>query len=83
MDTDLKNPNNCNNKTLTDTLDSQKVEEEVVDESSSLLSPRKGGMSKKRSKKSRRKVQWNDKNGNKLAEILEFQPRLVSRASLA
>lgn len=40
----------------------------------SLLPPRRGGMSRK-SDKVRRKVQWNDKNGNKLAEVLEFEPR--------
>ncbi|KAI3469814.1 hypothetical protein Pfo_026477 [Paulownia fortunei] len=39
------------------------------DESQSLL---------KKSEKPRRKVQWLDKNGDKLAEILEFQPSDVS-----
>lgn len=42
-------------------------------ESEFLLPPKKGGLSKK-SGKPGRKVQWNDKNGNKLAEVLEFQP---------
>nr|XP_027116627.1 uncharacterized protein LOC113734324 isoform X2 [Coffea arabica]XP_027118860.1 uncharacterized protein LOC113736203 isoform X1 [Coffea arabica] len=45
------------------------------EESQLLLPPNnEGGLSKK-SGKPRRKVQWNDKNGNKLAEVLEFQPR--------
>ncbi|MCE3215261.1 hypothetical protein HAX54_001507 [Datura stramonium] len=34
---------------------------------------RKGGLSKKTAKP-KRKVQWNDINGNKLTEVLEFQP---------
>ncbi|XP_047319285.1 uncharacterized protein LOC124922607 [Impatiens glandulifera] len=38
-----------------------------------LLPARKGGLSKK-SGKPNRKVQWNDINGNKLAEVKEFQP---------
>ncbi|KAL3507574.1 hypothetical protein ACH5RR_032956 [Cinchona calisaya] len=49
-------------------------EKDECDESQLLLpSSNKGGLSKK-SGKPRRKVQWNDKNGNKLAEVLEFQP---------
>ncbi|KAK9137806.1 hypothetical protein Sjap_008400 [Stephania japonica] len=54
------------------------VEEE---ECSSLLSPRRGGMLEK-PKRSRRKVQWNDKNGDKLVEVLEFQPRLYVQRTL-
>ncbi|KAA8527801.1 hypothetical protein F0562_035330 [Nyssa sinensis] len=38
---------------------------------------RKGGILRK-SEKPRRKVQWNDKNGNKLAEVLEFETSDVS-----
>ncbi|CAI9118079.1 OLC1v1019596C1 [Oldenlandia corymbosa var. corymbosa] len=61
-------------------LDSSKTalngeREEECDESQSLLPPKKGGLSKKKSGKPRRKVQWNDSNGDKLAEVLEFQPR--------
>ncbi|KAJ6814470.1 uncharacterized protein M6B38_297795 [Iris pallida] len=35
-----------------------------------------GGLAKKRQHQrgSRRRVQWNDRNGNKLVEVLEFQP---------
>ncbi|KAF9586855.1 hypothetical protein IFM89_039930 [Coptis chinensis] len=74
------NPNNCNNKPLI-SLDSEEVvervgagkEEEEDEESNALLSTRRGGISK-RPKKLRRKVQWNDRTGNKLVEILEFEP---------
>jgi hypothetical protein len=55
-----------------------KVEDHVNGEddsdSNSLLPPRKGCMSRN-CDKIRRKVQWNDKNGNKLAEVLEYEPR--------
>ncbi|XP_050373050.1 uncharacterized protein LOC126790749 [Argentina anserina] len=46
-------------------------------ESNTLLAPRKGGMSRK-TNKTRRKVQWNDRNGNKLVEVLEYEPSDVS-----
>ncbi|XP_030463938.1 uncharacterized protein LOC115683538 [Syzygium oleosum] len=39
----------------------------------SLLPPRGVGMIRT-SEKTRRKVQWNDSNGNNLTEVLEFQP---------
>ncbi|PHT39125.1 hypothetical protein CQW23_22698 [Capsicum baccatum] len=49
-------------------------EKDEDDESKALLPPsRKGGLSKKIAKP-KRKVQWNDTNGNKLTEVLEFQP---------
>lgn len=48
--------------------------EDDDDETKLLLLPSKGGLSKK-SGKPRLKVQWNDRNGDKLAEVLEFQPR--------
>ncbi|XP_022740194.1 uncharacterized protein LOC111292201 [Durio zibethinus] len=77
---DVKDVNGHKNKTL-GTIDSPKVEDhadgEDYCESNSLLPPKKGGMSRK-PEKTRRKVQWNDKNGNKLAEILEFEPSDVS-----
>ncbi|XP_068489744.1 uncharacterized protein [Phaseolus vulgaris] len=60
------------------TLGSEKVEDHVngddESDSNSLLPPRRGGMSRN-SDKTRRKVQWNDRNGNKLAEVLEYEPR--------
>ncbi|XP_042491745.1 uncharacterized protein LOC122071452 isoform X2 [Macadamia integrifolia] len=72
----VSNPNGCESKPSA-TVEPQRSQvapdKEEHDELNSLLSPRKGGM-KKDPKKSRRKVQWNDRNGNKLVEILEFQP---------
>ncbi|PRQ36726.1 hypothetical protein RchiOBHm_Chr4g0394791 [Rosa chinensis] len=63
------------------TGESEKVEEQgngdEDSESNSLLPPRKGGMSRK-TNKTRRKVQWNDRNGNKLVEVLEYEPSDVS-----
>ncbi|XP_065862998.1 uncharacterized protein [Euphorbia lathyris] len=59
--------------------DSEKVENHHTDEreddseSNTLLPPRTGGMSRN-PKRVRRKVQWNDNNGNKLAEVLVFEP---------
>ncbi|KAL9319377.1 hypothetical protein ACSQ67_015894 [Phaseolus vulgaris] len=65
------------------TLGSEKVEDHVngddESDSNSLLPPRRGGMSRN-SDKTRRKVQWNDRNGNKLAEVLEYEPRSGSCA---
>lgn len=53
-----------------------KGEEEEDGETNSLLRPAlNGGLVGKRQKSSKRKVQWNDRNGNKLVEVLEFQPR--------
>lgn len=44
------------------------------EEKVSLLPPRRGGMSKSPGKP-RLKVQWNDEDGSKLAEVVEFQRR--------
>ncbi|KAK6914142.1 hypothetical protein RJ641_021463, partial [Dillenia turbinata] len=49
------------------------AEREGESEKAALLPPRAGGMSK-RPHKPGLKVQWNDKDGNKLVEVLEFQP---------
>lgn len=49
------------------------IDEETEDETKKLLLPRKGGLSTKSGKK-HQKVQWNDNNGNKLTEVLEYQP---------
>ncbi|XP_050886292.1 uncharacterized protein LOC127091645 [Lathyrus oleraceus] len=66
---------------VTCVMDGEKVEDHVNgdddSDSHSLLPPRRGGMSRN-SDKTRRKVQWNDKNGNKLAEVLEYEPSDVS-----
>ncbi|XP_010262421.1 PREDICTED: uncharacterized protein LOC104600948 isoform X2 [Nelumbo nucifera] len=81
MDKEVANPNSCKNK-LSAKIESQKFvirsDRDEDNESSSLLSPRRGGMSKK-PRKARRKVQWNDRNGNNLVEVLEFQPRWMSK----
>ncbi|PPD90966.1 hypothetical protein GOBAR_DD12084 [Gossypium barbadense] len=59
------------------TIDSPKLEDhtdgEDYNESNSLLPQNKGGISTK-SEKTQRKVQWNDRNGNKLAEVMVFEP---------
>lgn len=78
MDTDAKLVNGYKSSTIGAT-DPPKVQDHRVNgveesESNSLLPPRRGGISRK-SEKTRLKVQWNDKNGNKLAEVLEFYPR--------
>ncbi|KAK4765898.1 hypothetical protein SAY87_007540 [Trapa incisa] len=58
-------------------VDSEHVEGLVEGEENSemkALLPPKGGIMSKNVEKTRRKVQWNDRNGNNLAEVLEFQP---------
>ncbi|KAL8486687.1 hypothetical protein ACS0TY_022927 [Phlomoides rotata] len=66
---------------VSSTLESPKVamieESDGDDDSKALLLCKNGGLSKK-SEKPKRKVQWLDKNGDKLAQILEFQPSDVS-----
>nr|KYP56598.1 hypothetical protein KK1_002842 [Cajanus cajan] len=65
-------------KPVVASLGGEKVEDHVNGEddsdSNALLPPRRGGMSRN-CDKTRRKVQWNDRNGNKLAEVLEYEPR--------
>ncbi|GLT42115.1 hypothetical protein SLA2020_161350 [Shorea laevis] len=77
---DVNDDNGYKNKLL-DTVDSPKGEDqtdgEEDSESNSLLPPKKSEMSRK-SDKTRRKVQWNDKNGNNLVEVVEFEPSDVS-----
>ncbi|KAF2314035.1 hypothetical protein GH714_021654 [Hevea brasiliensis] len=77
MDKDDKDANGFTNEPLI-TVDSEKVENHTDDkedysESNTLLPPRRGGMSRN-TERVQRKVQWNDKNGNKLAEVLVFEP---------
>ncbi|WOL19292.1 hypothetical protein Cni_G28090 [Canna indica] len=53
------------------------LEKEVAEDGEvvMLLMPTvNGGMSDDRQKSSRRKVQWNDSRGDKLVEVLEFEP---------
>ncbi|KAG4397668.1 hypothetical protein AAZX31_10G179400 [Glycine max] len=91
MDTkkSTKDTNGCVNKpmalTMTLTvasLEGRKVEDrnkEDDSDSNSLLPLRKGGISRKSDKTYRkRKVQWNDRIGNKLVEVLEYEPSDVS-----
>ncbi|XXG89843.1 hypothetical protein AAC387_Pa12g1750 [Persea americana] len=76
MDLDVRSSDRLNNSSVDDVESKPKgngVDREEYEESNALLSPRRGGMSKK-PRKVRRKVKWNDRNGNKLFEILEFQP---------
>lgn len=77
MDKDAKDANGFSDQPLI-SADTKKNEDPVGNgedygELNSLLPPRTGGMSRN-SDKVRRKVQWNDNNGNKLAEVLEFVP---------
>ncbi|XP_010936010.1 uncharacterized protein [Elaeis guineensis] len=73
--------NNCHETKSSVFVDSKRdgvdkgEEKEEDGETNSLLRPvSNGGLAAKRQKSSRRKVQWNDRNGNKLVEVLEFQP---------
>uniref|UniRef100_A0A7N0U4K8 Uncharacterized protein n=1 Tax=Kalanchoe fedtschenkoi TaxID=63787 RepID=A0A7N0U4K8_KALFE len=68
-------------------VDSERIINDVADEAENLnlnistevsdkellLPPRKGGMSRT-DDKTLRKVQWNDRNGHNLVEVLEFDP---------
>nr|GMD59787.1 hypothetical protein TEA_028947 [Ipomoea batatas] len=76
MDMDDNELNLGKNK-LVEGMESQKDvlngEKEDEDESKSLLPSKRGGLLKK-PVNPKLKVQWNDRNGDKLAEILEFQP---------
>lgn len=61
-------------------LTNENQEKDLIDEedeSKKLLLPRKGGLSTNSGKK-HQKVQWNDKNGDKLTEVLEYQPSEAS-----
>ncbi|TKY51835.1 hypothetical protein E2542_SST23354 [Spatholobus suberectus] len=93
MDTkSTKDANGCVNEplavavTVTVTvasLDGRKVEDhsnrEDESDSNSLLPLRRGGMSQKSDKTyKKRTVQWNDRTGNKLVEVLEYEPSDVS-----
>ncbi|KAE8688404.1 Actin-related protein 2/3 complex subunit 2 [Hibiscus syriacus] len=77
----VHNDVNGHGNEISGTIDSPKVEAHTngddYSESNTLLPPKRGGIARK-SEKPKRKVQWNDRNGNKLAEILVFEPRDVS-----
>ncbi|PWA93674.1 hypothetical protein CTI12_AA068360 [Artemisia annua] len=55
-------------------MDDSGVESKLVENGNE----EKCGLSKKKSGKKQRKVQWNDRNGHKLTEVLEYQPSDVS-----
>lgn len=79
MDSGGVEVNNCHGTKSSVFVDSKgdRVDKGVEEdgETNSLLRPvTNGGLAGKRQKSSRRKVQWNDRNGNKLVEVLEFQP---------
>lgn len=67
---------NVNGNQEKSVMNGEKVEENEEHESKKLLLPKQGGLSKKSGKK-HRKVQWNDRNGHKLTEVLEYQPRYI------
>ena len=84
VDMDSKDINGClmdkHKPVVTSSLVCEKVEDHVNGEddsdSNSLLPVRKGGIARKSDKTYRkRKVQWNDRIGNKLVEVLEYEPR--------
>ncbi|XP_075516491.1 uncharacterized protein LOC142551246 isoform X1 [Primulina tabacum] len=81
MDTKIKGVDSDEKKKILHSLGSDGVilngECDVDDDSQLLLPSKKGGLLKK-SGKPKRKVQWLDRDGSKLAEILEFQPSDVS-----
>nr|DAD20013.1 TPA_asm: hypothetical protein HUJ06_021476 [Nelumbo nucifera] len=83
---EIANPNFCKNKPSR-TVGSQNVvgsaDRKEDNESTLLLPCRRGAMSKKPKKKTGRKVQWNDKNGNKLVEVLEFEPRKAGNTCMS
>ncbi|KAK8980593.1 hypothetical protein V6N11_063193 [Hibiscus sabdariffa] len=74
----VHNDRNGHKNETSGTIDSPKLEDHTdgddYSDSNNLLPPRKGGISRK-SEKTERKVQWNDRNGNNLAEIIVFEPR--------
>ncbi|XP_058094783.1 uncharacterized protein LOC131240522 [Magnolia sinica] len=75
MDLDVTNPNKYKKNPANNAVAQKEVDfgREEDEELKSLLPPRRGGIST-RPKNMRRKVQWNDRNGNKLTEVFEFQP---------
>ncbi|KAK9265854.1 hypothetical protein L1049_027087 [Liquidambar formosana] len=78
MDTTFAKPACLDNKPLSTTVNNQKEEVGVIatpeedNESSTLLSKRRGGISKG-PRESCLKVQWNDRNGKELVEVLRFE----------
>ncbi|KZV55526.1 hypothetical protein F511_09637 [Dorcoceras hygrometricum] len=83
MDTNVKGMDSDENEKIFISLGSDNVslnaECDDDDESQSLLPPKKGGVLRKPGKP-KGKVQWLDRDGSNLAEILEFQPSDVSES---
>ncbi|XP_072995635.1 uncharacterized protein [Typha latifolia] len=63
----------CNGSKYDSSVDSNEVKE-GGETNSLLLSAVDGRSERMRKKNAKRKVQWNDDSGNKLVEVLEFQP---------
>ncbi|KAG6475606.1 hypothetical protein ZIOFF_064834 [Zingiber officinale] len=57
--------------------DSRKEESEEGETTMLLVPAMNVGISANGEQGSRRKVQWNDRSGNNLVEVLEFEPRLL------
>ncbi|XP_020079699.1 uncharacterized protein LOC109703496 isoform X1 [Ananas comosus] len=78
MDSDFAEVLVCNGNKPSVEFGSEEVvdKEEDEEETNMLLRTTVNGgiVEGKGPKSSRRKVQWNDLNGNKLVEVLEFQP---------
>lgn len=70
---DVKNNALSDVDSKTSLLNGDRKEEEEDETTTLLVPPRRGGLSRK-VEKSQRKVMWNDNNGNKLAQVLEYQP---------
>ncbi|XP_058105238.1 receptor-like cytosolic serine/threonine-protein kinase RBK2 isoform X1 [Magnolia sinica] len=83
MDLNITNPNKCKKKLANNAVSQKEVDfcREENEELKSLLPPQRGRMST-RPKNLWWKVQWNDRNGNKLAEVFEFQPRYLGIVSV-
>ncbi|XP_020079701.1 uncharacterized protein LOC109703496 isoform X3 [Ananas comosus] len=81
MDSDFAEVLVCNGNKPSVEFGSEEVvdKEEDEEETNMLLRTTVNGgiVEGKGPKSSRRKVQWNDLNGNKLVEVLEFQPSFI------
>lgn len=67
--------NQCNGTKNSIGLNGKNEVEEERETVSLLKEAVKGDVGEREKRNSRRKVQWNDRNGNNLVEIMEFQPR--------
>ncbi|KAJ1694329.1 hypothetical protein LUZ63_011027 [Rhynchospora breviuscula] len=74
MDQAVLEANRCNGIKNSIGLNCKGEGEEERETVSLLPQVVKGDVGEIEKRNSRRKVQWNDRNGNSLVEILEFQP---------